>query len=214
MLKKVLFFIVLFLVLGFFYYFDIFMFTSPVEIKEYVLSFGIYAPIIFIILFTIVPLTLFPDALLAIAGGLIFGLYEGSLYVMIGALCGATLSFYISRIYAAWIKKKLSNKKLINLDKNAKENGFLIIFFLRLVPLVPFDIISYSAGFSSIKYRDFILATCIGIIPGVVVYANIGAQSFDLGSNGFYIAVASLLALIVFSMMFKNKLEKRLYENN
>ncbi len=213
-MKKTSLIIILSFILVLFYYFDIFTFSNPNEIKDYVLSFGIYAPFIFIILFTIVPLTLFPDAILAIAGGLIFGLYEGSLYIMIGALCGSTLSFFIARVYGKWLKEKLTNEKFLNLDKNAKENGFLIIFLLRLVPLVPFDIISYSAGFSSIRYKDFILATLIGIIPGVVVYANIGAQSLNIGTSGFYASIACLIALIVISMIFKNKIKRKIYGNS
>lgn len=204
---------VLALFIGGFYYFDIFSFTSASEIKEYVLSFGVYAPIVFIILFTIVPLTLFPDAILAIAGGLIFGIFEGSIYIMIGALCGATLSFYIARVYTPWLKEKLAHEKLLDIEKNVQKNGFLIVFLLRLIPLVPFDIISYSAGFSSIRYRDFILATFIGIIPGVIVYANIGAQSLGLGSNSFYLSIAFLIGLIVFSLSFKKSIKRRFFTN-
>ena len=212
-MKKILLYVVVAAILVSFYYLDIFAFTNPSEIRDYVLSYGDFAPLVFIILFTIVPLTLFPDALLAIAGGLIFGLYEGSIYIMIGAMCGATLSFYISRFYGSWLKDKLKNEKLIDIDKNIQKNGFLIIFLLRLVPLVPFDIISYSAGFSSIKYKDFILATFIGIIPGVVVYANIGAESLNFGTNSFYLSIAFLLGLVVVSMMFKKKVKKKFYEN-
>lgn len=209
-MKKFIAFIILGFLLGLFYYMDIFSFTNPQQIKDFVLSFGIYAPIIFIVLFTFVPLTLFPDAILAIAGGLIFGLAEGSLYIMIGALFGATLSFFLARFYGGWLRKKLKGEKFLNIDTQVKNNGFLIIFLLRLIPLVPFDIISYSAGFSSIRYKDFILATLFGIIPGVLVYANIGAESLNLGSNNFYFSIALLIGLIVLSMLFKKKVQQRL----
>ena len=205
--------LIIIIVLAASYYFDIFSFTNTLQIRDYILSYGNFAPIVFIVLFTIVPLTLFPDSILAIAGGLIFGLYEGTIYIMIGALFGSTLSFYISRQYGSWLKEKLKNEKFLDIDKNIKKNGFLIIFLLRLIPLVPFDIISYSAGFSSIKYKDFILATFIGIIPGVVVFANIGSESLNLGTKSFYFSIACLLGLIVISMMFKNRMKKRFYEN-
>lgn len=71
--------------------------VSAVSIKEYINSYGAIAPIIYIILFTLVPLTLFPDSILAIAGGMAFGMVEGSVYTIIGAVCGASLSFYIAR---------------------------------------------------------------------------------------------------------------------
>ncbi len=210
-MKKSIFLSVLAVLIGLFYYFDIFSFTNINEIRDFVLGYGVYAPVIFIILFTIVPLTLFPDALLAIAGGLIFGLYEGSLYIMIGALCGATLSFFIARYYGSWLRDKLEGEKFLNIDTAVKKNGFLIIFLLRLIPLVPFDIISYSAGFSSIRYKDFFIASFVGIIPGVLVYANIGAKSLAFGSSEFYISIALLLALIVISMMFKKSLKKKFF---
>lgn len=213
-MKKLIFLVGLCCVIGFFYYLDIFSFSNVTQIKEFVLGYGIWAPLVFIILFTIVPLTLFPDALLAIAGGLIFGLYEGSLYIMIGALCGATLSFYIARYYGSWLREKLEGEKFLNIDNAVKKNGFLIIFLLRLIPLVPFDIISYSAGFSSVRYKDFILATLLGVIPGVLVYANIGAKSLDFGSNEFYLSIALLLGLIVVSMLFKKKIQKKLENKN
>lgn len=213
-MKKIVVFILLGVFLGVFYSLDLFSFTNPQEVKKFVLSYGTYAPIIFIILFTFVPLTLFPDAILAIAGGLIFGLVQGSLYVMIGALFGATLSFLIARFYGDWLRAKLQGEKLLNIDRSVKQNGFLIVFLLRLIPLVPFDIISYSAGFSSIRYKDFILATLFGIIPGVLVYANIGAQSLDFGSNNFYFSIALLIGLIVLSMFFKKSLKKRLDNEN
>lgn len=209
-MKKISVFIILACILGLFYYFDIFSFTNPDEIKEFVLSYGIYSPIIFIILFTFVPLTLFPDAILAIAGGLIFGLVEGSIYIIIGAFFGSTLSFYLARYYGEFLRKKLKSEKFLNINEQVEKNGFLIIFLLRLIPLVPFDIISYSAGFSSIKYKDFIFATAIGIVPGVLVYANIGAESLNIGSNNFYFSIAMLLGLIVISMMFKKRVQKKL----
>ena len=67
------------------------------DIKNYVESFGKLGPIIYIIMFSLVPLTLFPDSILAISSGIIFGLVNGYIYTAIGALIGATISFYISR---------------------------------------------------------------------------------------------------------------------
>ena len=212
-MKKSLFLICIIAIMAIFYYFNLFSFSNVDQIKEFVLGYGYFAPIVFILLFAIVPLTLFPDAILAIAGGLIFGLYEGTLYIIIGALCGATLSFYIARYYGSWIREKLKGENFLNIDKAVKKNGFLIILLLRLVPLVPFDIISYSAGFSSIRYKDFILASGLGIIPGVLVYANIGAQSLNFGSNEFYISISLLVALVVVSMMFKNNLKRKFFND-
>ena len=178
------------------------------DIQTYVNSFGKLAPIIYIIIFALVPLTLFPDSIIAIAGGLIFGLVKGYIYTAIGAILGATLSFYISRKLGRNFVKKLAKEKLDNVEEMINSNGFFIIFMLRLIPLFPFDIISYGAGLTSVKYKDFILATFLGTIPGILVFTNIGAQSVNMGSGSFYISIGALVLLFIISMVLKKKFIK------
>lgn len=178
---------------------------TPTDIQNYVSSFGIYAPIIYIVLFTVVPLTLFPDAILAIASGMAFGLIGGFTYTMIGALCGATLAFYLARSLGREVLKPLIGDKLNKLESKIEHNGFIVVLLLRLIPLFPFDIISYSAGLSKVKYKDFILATVVGTIPGIFVFTNIGDKSLDIGSDAFYVSLVLLVLLLLFSLTLKKK---------
>jgi len=80
------------------------------------------------------------------------------------------------------------------------------VFILRLIPLFPFDVISYSAGFSGVKFKDFALATILGIIPGIFVFTNIGDKASEIGSSRFYASIALLIGLIVISYVLKNKI--------
>nr|WP_257786419.1 TVP38/TMEM64 family protein [Clostridium formicaceticum] len=178
---------------------------TPQQIKEYVYSFEVLAPIIYIILFTFVPLTLFPDSILAIAGGMCFGLLKGSIYTMIGALCGGTLSFCISRFLGKCFMKKLANKDLGDLSKSIEVKGFWIVLLLRLIPLFPYDVISYSAGLSNVKYKDFLWATFFGIIPGVLVFTNIGDKATNIASEEFYFSIGLLVFLLIASVILKKK---------
>lgn len=182
------------------------------EIKSYIDSYGSFAPIVYIIMFALVPLTLFPDSVLAIAGGLVFGLYKGYIYTAIGALIGATISFYISRKLGRNMIKKFTKDKLDSIEIMVNAKGFSIILLLRLIPLFLFDVISYGAGLTSVKYKDFIIATFLGTIPGILVFTNIGAQALNIGSNNFYISIASLILLIFISMILKNKFIKSTQE--
>lgn len=186
--------------------YNIFKDYTPQQIKEYVCSFGALAPIIYIIMFTLVPLTFFPDSVLAIAGGMCFGLLGGSMYTMIGALCGGTLSFYISRLIGKNFIMTVLKKDLGELSNSIEEKGFLIVLMLRLIPLFPFDVISYSAGLSKIKYKDFFSATLLGTIPGIFVFTNIGDKAAEIGSLGFYISISLLVLLFIASGMLKNKI--------
>lgn len=186
---------------------------TPHSIKNYISSFGRLAPIIYIIMFSIIPLTLFPDAVLAIAGGMVFGLYLGTFYTIIGAVCGGTLSFFISRAFGRGLVEKLIKGKAEWFEDGIEKRGFLFIFILRLIPLVPFDVISYGAGLSKIKYKDFALATSIGIIPGVLVYTNLGDKSGNLFSVQFLGAVLILALLILFSYFIKKKISIKGLQN-
>jgi uncharacterized membrane protein YdjX (TVP38/TMEM64 family) len=189
---------------------EVFKNHSAQDIKLFLDSLGLLAPIVYIVFFTFVPLTFFPDSVLAIAGGMAFGLVKGSLLTIIGALCGGSLAFFITRYLGQDAIKKFIKKDLSILGKHTEEKGFLVVLILRLIPLVPFDVISYSSGLSEIKYKDFLLATLIGIIPGVAVFSNIGDKSLEAGSFEFYISIALLIMLLVVSVIFKKKISQRI----
>lgn len=208
-MKKALLFLAFGLLMFFFYRSGILSFEQVEAIKAFVLSFGIYAPLIFIVLFTLAPLVFFPDGILALAGGLIFGFTIGSVYIIVGALCGGSLSFFLARWYGKKMHEKLSNEKLIHFHRSVQSHGFLMILLLRLVPLVPFNIISYSAGFSTIRYRDFFFATFLGMMPGVFVYANIGAKTLAFGTVDFWMSIALMVLLVIVSMLLRGYVQKR-----
>ena len=205
---KILFSLIIIFVIGTVIYKVLNMDIGPSDIQKYVTSFGKFAPVIYILMFAVVPLTLFPDSILAIGGGLIFGLFKGYLYTLIGALIGASLSFYISRKLGRSFLKKFTKDKLDYIEDMINSKGFFVILLLRLIPLFPFDVISYAAGLTSIKYRDFLFATIIGTIPGILVFTNIGAQSVNIGSKSFYISIMALIVLILLSIILKNKFIK------
>ena len=177
-------------------------------IKEYVKTFGVLAPFIYIVMFSLVPLTFFPDSVLAISAGLIFGFSKGYIYTTIGALIGASIAFFIARYLGKEIIKRKSSDKLEKIERLIEKNGFYIIFLLRLIPLFPFDVISYGAGITNVKYKDFILATLFGTIPGIAVFTNIGATSLNIKSTSFYISIALLVLLFTVSIFLKNKFLK------
>lgn len=179
---------------------------TPENVKAFVDSYGIFSPIIYIILFTFVPLTLFPDSILAIAGGMCFGMVDGFIYTMIGAMFGGILSFFLAKTLGHKVFNKFIKKDISNLETAIKKKGFALVFILRLIPLFPFDIISYAAGFSGVKFKDFATATILGIIPGIFVFVNIGDKTTKIGSSSFYVSISLLVGLIVMSYALKKKI--------
>lgn len=187
--------------------FNIFKGYGPKEIKDFIQGKGIMAPIIYVALLSSLPLLLFPDSVLVIAGGMIFGLFWGTVLTTVGSLIGAAISFYISRKLGQQVVKKLIKKDLVLFDK--KNSGFFLILMLRLIPLFPFKIVSYSAGLSDVKFKDFALATTIGSLPGIIVYTNLGDKTTVFGSKDFYLSIGLLIGLFVISFIMKKIFQEK-----
>lgn len=180
---------------------------SPENIKQYVLSFGVYSPIIFILIYILRSVLFFPASIFSIAGGLAFGSVWGTIYVVIGASLGAYLSFFLSRKLGKEAIQKWIGKRIMGTQLNT-EIGFRAILILRLIPLFPFDGVSYVSGFTNVPFWKYALATTIGIIPGTFTYNYLGHSLNEPFSSTFFIAIALLLLLMLIPTLYK-KFKKR-----
>ena len=171
------------------------------EIQSALAHLGIWAPLGYIGLFTLLPAFFFPVAVLALAGGLLFGLWEGAVYTFVGALLNCTLMFLLSRHVGrerieALIREKLSPAWRQRLEKLEGREGFLLLILLRLIPAVPYNLINYAFGLTGMSWGSYIAASAIGIIPGTFAFINIGDKVLEVGSPGFWTAVGLLVLLL------------------
>lgn len=182
---------------------------GPEDIRDFIQKKGILAPIVYVLLLSLLPLLLFPDSVLVIAGGMLFGLVRGTILTSIGSLIGGVIAFLISRAFGSKVVRKITKKDLVLFEKYKGYSGFFIILLLRLIPLFPFKVVSYSAGLTDMKLRDFCLATVIGSLPGIIVYTNLGDKANDFGSKGFYVSVVLVVLLFVVSYVLKKAFENK-----
>jgi uncharacterized membrane protein YdjX (TVP38/TMEM64 family) len=178
-------------------------YLKPGNIRKAILSFGLWAPGIYLLLFGIGPVFLWPEAILAMAGGLAFGPMWGTVLTTIGATFGGTLAFLVARYLGRDFIKRFFRGRLRTLDEKSAEHGFKIIFFLRLIPLVPFNALDYAAGLSKIKLRDYVLGTFLGIMPGAFAYVNLGSRLENIYSWAFVLAVTFLALLVTIPMLYQ-----------
>ena len=101
--------------------------------------------------------------------------------------------------------QKWMGKRLQLWDDRLEQSGFKAVFLLRLIPLVPFDAVNYGAGLSKIRFRDYAIATPIGIIPGAFAYNYLGHSLHALFSPTFYFAIFLVILLSVVPLFFKKK---------
>lgn len=173
---------------------EVFLDVDPGFIRRWLLSWGWWAPLIFLIMFVIRPFTFFPASLLAITGGLAFGAWQGFLYTMIGSFSGAILSFWVIRKLGKRFIRKEWPDYTKKLQKELERRGFIYVLFVRLIPVLGFEIVTYLAALSKVRFRDYFFGTLFGIIPGAFAYTFLGSS---VASGDFHLVVIAFAVLLV-----------------
>lgn len=177
---------------------------KPEAISDAIIALGYWGPMIYIILNGLRPLLFFPAIVLGVAGGLAYGPLLGSIYLVIGTLLGAVVCFALARCLG---REKISRQlpKRLHFEKiNAQleVEGFKTLLLLRVVPVLPWDAISYLAGLTKIKFWPYFIATLLGSIPGAVAFCYLGnvlsrSMLTSLWGAVILVLVVSLLPQIV-----------------
>ena len=188
---------------------------TPVHIRDFIQSFGRLSVVVYIIAYALNTVSVFPPiAPLSLAAGLAFGAVWGAVFLMMGALIGISLTFMISRFFARGVVERMLKGRFKNLDEKLQKNGFMTILFFRVIPLVPYEVLNYASGLSKIRFKDYFLATFLGLIPGVVISAFFGGSLGeiqgikDLFSPKFLIAIG-LMSLIIAVPVIYQAVKKR-----
>jgi uncharacterized membrane protein YdjX (TVP38/TMEM64 family) len=149
-------------------------YVTPANIRRLREESGAWAPITFVLLYSVGTVIAFPGSLLSLAGGLLFGTLIGGTLIVVAATCGATVAFLLAR-YAGRdaIQKFISGSQLEKFDRLISGSGLSAVLFTRLVPLFPFNFINFAWGLTRVRLRDYLVGTVVGIIPGAFVYANL-----------------------------------------
>ena len=158
------------------------------------------------LLILITPMSISP---LSLISGVVFGSVIGLLITSISATIGATISFLVGRFFlhdyfAEKFKKNNIYRKML---EEEHRHILRFIFTSRLVPHLPFELISYMAGITTMPLWKFMLATFLGIVPIVFLFSFFG-QHFD----GYRIlALVILVTVSIFYMIVKMIRYKRYY---
>ena len=152
-------------------------------LAEWVHELGFWGPLAFVLVYAVAVVGLVPGALLTLAGGAIFDLFWGTIYVFIAAVLGSGSAFLVSRYLARGaVERRLGqNERFAALDRAIGEQGLKIVFLLRLSPVFPFSFMNYAMGLTSISFRDYLLAS-LGMLPGTILYVYYGKLVGDVAA--------------------------------
>jgi uncharacterized membrane protein YdjX (TVP38/TMEM64 family) len=188
---------------------------SPLQVVKQLLDFmknGVWGVLIYIILYAVRPLILFPSTILTLAGGFVFGPVLGVLYTIIASNISSTIAFYVGRFFGeGLLKDDGSDGWIQRYARRMRENSFETVMTMRFI-FLPYDAVSYLAGFLRIHYWAFILATALGSIPGTIAFIGFGAsiQTFDgalpkLNSVTLGFSILIFIVSIALSRIFKKR---------
>jgi uncharacterized membrane protein YdjX (TVP38/TMEM64 family) len=147
--------------------------TVP-QIQAFVGSLGSWGPLVFMLVYTVGPAFLVPGLPLDLAAGVLFGPVWGTVYSLVGATAGATVAFLAARTVGRdWTEEKLSGP-LKKLKEGVDKGGWEFVAFVRLVPVIPFNLLNYALGLTRIGLVPYVLASFVFMAPATVVYVYAG----------------------------------------
>lgn len=166
---------------------------------------GAWGPALFLAVYVVLSLVPGTAAVLTVAGGALFGLVPGAALALLGALIGSVISFGVGRVLGREAVDRLIRGRLARVDALLRDHGLAAVLVVRLVPLVPFFAINYGAGLTGVRLRHFVLGSALGMVPGSLAYAALGAYGTD--PWGLAAALTALVALVVGGAWWAGRLD-------
>jgi uncharacterized membrane protein YdjX (TVP38/TMEM64 family) len=149
-------------------------YLSVHQIQAFVIGLGRWGPVVFLLLYAIGPAFLVPGLPFDLAAGILFGPLWGTCYSLVGGTVGATVAFLAARTVGRdWTEEKLSGP-LKKIKEGVDKGGWEFVAFVRLVPVIPFNLLNYALGLTRIRLVPYVLASFVFMAPATAVYVYAG----------------------------------------
>lgn len=134
----------------------------------------VWAPLIFVALYAAAMVFALPGTIFTLTGGVVFGFWWGLVLNTLGANLGANAAFVLARFLGRGgvrgIGGEAFQRHMARLDEATAKHGFRGLLVLRLIPVVPFNVLNFGSALTAIPWRAYAAATLLGILPGTAVY--------------------------------------------
>jgi len=169
---------------------------------------GPWGPVAYVVLHVLLTLVPVSKNLLSGVAGALFGLAGGIAVSWVASMLSAVVGFAIARRLGRESVAEMTGPRLARVEDVMRHQGVAAVLVARLTPVLPFTIVNYGAGVSAVSVRDFLVGTAVGIVPGTVGYAALGASAG--GSTAIVAASVALGAvLLVGSLLVGRRMARR-----
>lgn len=158
-----------------------------------------WGTVAFFVLYVVAVITLVPGTIGTITSGAVLGFATGFPVALAGSLVGATIAFFIARGLGREGSQELLGGRLMSIDDWIGDNDFVSIVVLRLMPIVPFNLLNYAAGLTAMRPSRYIAGSVIGILPGTALTTFAASRANDPSSSAFLLAAGALLVIVIVS---------------
>jgi uncharacterized membrane protein YdjX (TVP38/TMEM64 family) len=140
------------------------------------------AAALFVAVYVLAAVLVVPGSILTLASGYLFGLPLGVALTSVGSLLGAAAAFAVGRWVARdWVEQRIATRPHFRaLDAAMHHDGFLIMLLARLSPLIPYNLLNYGLSITAARFRDYVLASWIGMLPAITLYVYTGSLAKSL----------------------------------
>ena len=150
-----------------------------------------------------------PGTLLSFVGAILYGVWWGTLLVWIGATLGSLAPYLVARLIgrtAIETSVGVENRTIQRFDAWIAERGLTGLLLVRFLPIFPYFFVNYACGLLGVRFRDYLIATAVGILPGTFVYqylfANVGEAVLKDGLRWSYLSDPNVLIPIAAFLLF------------
>lgn len=149
-------------------------FPNAVQLRDWATAVGAWLPLAFFAAHAVVTVLPFPRTAFTLAAGLLFGPALGIALAVSASACSALLALLLVRAAGWQLNRLTAHPRVDALDARLRERGGFAVLSLRLIPAVPFSVLNYAAGASSVRTGPYLLATLIGLLPGTSAVVILG----------------------------------------
>jgi uncharacterized membrane protein YdjX (TVP38/TMEM64 family) len=182
---------------------------KPEQLQALIGRAGVWGPLGYIALYAVGTLALLPSTPLNISGGMLFGPWWGILWTSVGAVVAAAIAFGFSRTVGRPLMEQRLAGRWQMMDAEIHRGGLFYMFAIRLIPVMPYGIVNFVAGLTSIRFQDFLIGTVLGTVPSVLPFVLVGSSSVKALSTGNVLPLLGALGLTGVLLLFSTWLKAK-----
>ncbi|BAY09674.1 TVP38/TMEM64 family protein [Calothrix sp. NIES-2098] len=169
---------------------------NPDLIKLWLKNSGIWAPVTYVVIYVVATILVLPSTALNLTGGAIFGPWLGTFWTSVAAILAAIASFIFARTIGYEIVSRRLAGRWQAIDAEVRQGGVFYMFAIRLVPIMPYGLVNFAAGLTSVSFKDYLIGTILGTVPGVLPFVLLGSSGLKAIRTGEVMPLVGALALL------------------